>query len=240
MNKCYNFYIYLNNEGKMSKILLSSVVETIHKNYNQVKNSTLENLSSQVDKTKNYHEQKRQLYDLENKVIKFQSRKKSFDALEASTKIKIEKWTESQATKPIQQCSIEDRSQIIKKAKWVKLAGKIALVAAISFGVLLGIGVVGLSAFTKGGIVISAAILIKIGIITASVGLLAAISGISAVILNHMKVIRQKRLLTSTNFNYFVQTHLKPNEMDRYDLLDTKLHRIYLDWEKTLKDWGQA
>lgn len=156
---------------------------------------------------------------------------KKITQLERDTDLQLKKWTKSKKV-PSNSSSlknVQDRTQIIQRARKFKLATKILTIAAIALACLAIISTILIFA-SPITFLITSLIIKPLFIIT--------FISIQLIKLFSERVRRQKRVILNQNFQDFIDRYLiqrlafNPTHLD---LLDANLHRIFSNWKKEAK-----
>jgi len=135
----------------------------------------------------------------------------------------------------------EEKALLTKKAKSLNILAKVALVVGlvlITGGILLPVAApIVLIALPEIVAIVSIVALTIIGV--AGVGFV-----VSHPLIKNSKFIREHRAKTDIEFQKFVNNHVQTDakgddpgyKMKDIDVLDSGLHKIYLDWEKGMKE----
>jgi len=170
-------------------------------------------------------------YLTKTQVIRTWKVEKKITQLEKETDLQLKKWTQSRRNHPSsnKQIQIQDRTQIIHRAKNFKLATKILTITAIALACLAIISTILIFASPITFLITSLIIKPLFVITFISIQLLKLFSE---------RVRRHKRVISNQNFQDFIHRYLiqrldfKPN---RLDLLDANVHRIFSYWKKEAK-----
>lgn len=170
-------------------------------------------------------------YLTKTQVIRTWKVKKKITQLEKEIDLQLKKWTQSRTnhSSSSKQILVQDRTQIIHRAKKFKLATKILTITAIALACLAIISTILIFASPITFLVTSLIIKPLFVITFISVQLLKLFSE---------RIRRHKRVISNQNFQDFIHRYLiqrldfKPTPLD---LLDANVHRIFSYWKKEAK-----
>jgi hypothetical protein len=163
-------------------------------------------------------------------VLKASKKGEKIVALETKIGDQLKKWSlcHTASTEELNFNTVEDKSDLIHKVKMQKICNRIMKIAVAVFIIL--------ALLTPLVTVFFQAVLITSGILLG----LAALTALGNLLRYALSAAQgcEKRVNVNQNFQEFIQTHLKAKlhfVPSQNDLLDAKLHTIYLDWKKEAK-----
>lgn len=163
-------------------------------------------------------------------AIRAWDQSQKIEVLEIKIVNKLRHWCEEKNSSPVAVNfnTAQDRAVLIREAKSIKLSIKLSIIAAIFFTALLSF----LVPFSLIGGPISFCVTLM-GSLICPIGFY-----IFAAHLQKSKILLEKRVNVSQNFQAFVQRYLIEKIQfvpSRLDLIDSKLHHIYREWKKDAK-----